>query len=236
MISIVIPAYNEEDRIALCLGAFENQDTAESFEVIMVNNASADRTVEIAKKCASKINLKIITEPKKGRGSARRRGFLEARGEIILSTDADCHVPNDWISRMASALRNSDAVAISGSFQVEGLSPVKAFIFRVVQSCAARMYRIYFRHWWLNGFNFGIYKKVYDEAGGFNPNLNAQEDIDLSMKVSKLGRIQYLPEIKIFFSGRRFDAGVFRGLTPYLTSFLGFYWKKNMDVHLDDPR
>ena len=236
MISVVIPEYNEEERIVRCLGSYEDQDVEEDFEVIVVDNASTDRTAEIARSYAQKINLRIITESKKGRGAARRRGFLEARGEIILSTDADCAAPKNWISVMAAALRNSQGAAISGGYAIEDLPRSEAMVFNIIQSSAARLYRIYFHHWWLYGFNFGIYKKIYDQSGGFNADLNAQEDIDLSMRVSALGRIKFIPKIKIFFSGRRFNGGVMRGLKPYQTTFVQLYRREEKDIHLDDPR
>ena len=137
---------------------------------------------------------------------------------------------------MATALRQSGAVAISGSFVVAESSYLKSFLFRTLQAFFIRLYRILFGHWWLNGFNFGIYKNAYDRSGGFDPELNAQEDIALSMQVAKLGRIHYAPEIKVFFSGRRLDRGVIRGGAVYLLTFLQFYFKKNKKVYMDDPR
>ena len=100
MISVVIPAYNEEENITKSLGAFLGQTTKLSYEIILVDNASTDKTVEIAAKYVGKLPLKIIKENKKGRGPARRAGFTKAKGDIIFSTDADAQVPPDWIEKL----------------------------------------------------------------------------------------------------------------------------------------
>lgn len=236
MISVVIPAYNEEKLIHRCLSAFINQDTKERFEVILVDNASTDKTYEIASHFLDRIPLRIINEKRKGRGSARFSGFSQARGEVILSTDADCVVPPDWISSLFKELEKGKNSAVTGSCYVNDLSPFKNWLFNVSQPAAMRIYRFLFGHYWLNGFNFGIYRDKYLMSGGFDPNLNAQEDIDLSFKVYKLGKIVYAPRVSLLFSGRRFSGGLLSGFKPYLMTFINFYWRKKNDIYLEDKR
>jgi len=95
MISIVIPAYNEEENIRCCLEGLVAQKTDQEFEVIVVDNVSTDKTSGVARTFVDKINLRVVEEHTKGRGAARCRGFSEATGETILSTDADCVVPSN---------------------------------------------------------------------------------------------------------------------------------------------
>lgn len=95
MISVVIPAFNEEAYIKQCLTSLVNQQTTEAYEVIVVDNNSTDSTIQIVQKFNQLLNLKIIHEKVKGRGSARKRAFYETSGKIILSTDADAIVPAD---------------------------------------------------------------------------------------------------------------------------------------------
>lgn len=73
MISVIIPAYNEEQNITRCLNALTVQKTNKKFEVILVDNNSTDGTVELANKFNNKLNLKIVTETKKGRSPARKK-------------------------------------------------------------------------------------------------------------------------------------------------------------------
>src|SRR4051812_29584464 len=121
MTSVVIPAYNEENNIGRCLESFIAQTFQEPFEIIVVNNASTDKTREVALRYSAQLHIRVIDELQKGRGAARARGFAEAMGEIILSTDSDCTVPKDWIEQTVLALRNSKSIAITGGFTVQDL-------------------------------------------------------------------------------------------------------------------
>src|SRR5690348_7890348 len=95
MISVVIPAYNEEDYIENCLKSLMRQEVMPD-EIIVVNNNSTDRTEEIVKKYP----VILITEKKKGTIAARNAGFDMAKGNIIVRTDADTVVPTNWIKKI----------------------------------------------------------------------------------------------------------------------------------------
>lgn len=236
MVSVVIPAFNEEKIITNCLNAMASQTTSRDFEVILVNNNSTDKTVEIAKTYAKRIDLKIIEETKKGRGPARKRGFEEAKGEIILSTDSDTVVPSDWLEKMVSQLEESKAVALSGTCKVTDCSPVMNMLFNFLQPQFMRVYRLFFGHFWLSGFNFAIYKDAYQKSGGFDVDLNAQEDVDLAKKVSIIGKIQFINDLPVIFSGRRFHGGLLKGLIPYFTTYAEYFFFKKKNVILTDVR
>jgi len=94
MISVVVPTYNEERNIEKCLKSLSEQTIPrESFEVIVVDGQSKDRTTEIAKKFAEK----VIQQVSKGVGGARNDGVRIAEGNIIATTDADCEANNQWL-------------------------------------------------------------------------------------------------------------------------------------------
>src|SRR3989344_4823515 len=114
-ISVVIPAYNEEKYISRCLDSLVAQKTHYEFEVIVVDNNSSDRTDIFAQKYKSRLDLKIIKELHQGRGAARASGFAEARGDLILGTEADTQLPSDWIETLCNSLySSSEIVAVSG--------------------------------------------------------------------------------------------------------------------------
>lgn len=236
MISVVIPAYNEEQLIKRCLDAFVNQKTTKNFEVILVNNNSTDKTVEIAKTYQNKLNLKIILEKFKGRGAARKRGFEEASCEIILSTDADTLIPLDWIERLSNYLEKSNAVAVSGTCKIVDCDRLTNIVFNFLQPFSMRLYKFIFGHYWLSGFSFAIYKNIYKKSGGFSSMLNVQEDIELSFRVSKIGKIKFIPDMPVIFSGRRFQKGLMKGLFPYISTFVSYFLYKRDDIVLSDVR
>ncbi len=237
MISIVIPAYNEEKLISKCLDTLVNQKTDKKFEVILADNNSTDKTVEIAEKFSSKLNLKIVHEKKQGRGAARYAGFKKASGDIILSADADAFFPPTWVEDLSNALIQSNAVAVTGSLKINDCGWFKNNLFNnLIVPLSVVGYRLVIRHYWLNGFNFGVYKDAYEKSGGFNPQLNSEEDVDLGFKVSKVGKIKYVPSISIISSGRRFQNNFIKGILAYPAIFFQYYVLKKEQVILSDIR
>ena len=106
-VSVVIPAYNEEECLGDCLRALRRQTfPAEQFEVIVVDNASSDATAAVARR----LGARVVTEPRKGVSRARQAGFEAARGQVIASTDADTRVPPDWLARIAAHFAQDPAL------------------------------------------------------------------------------------------------------------------------------
>jgi len=237
VISVVIPAFNEEKSIGKTLESLTCQKTTEKFEVILVDNNSTDNTIITAQNFESRINLIIVREKIKGRGAARAAGFKKARGEIILSTDADTIVPANWIDRMVTCLKSDKRYgAITGTCKFDDQPPLVNIFLNIFQPASMRLFKLVYGHYWLSGFNFGIYKKTYTKSGGFLQRLNAQEDIDLSFKVAKITKIKFVANLPVTASGRRFKNGIWRGTLSYISTFVGFFWQNNDQVVLDDKR
>ncbi len=221
MLSVVIPAYNEEDYIGKCLKSLAQQQTNEEFEVIVVDNASTDRTADISNNFKDKLNLRVIYEPKKGRGAARAAGCSAAQGDIIFWTDADATPPIDWLQELSQALHsNRNIIAVTTPLKITDCSFFGNFILNL-QIILMGAYRLIWGHFWLNGFSTAIWKSVYGEAGGFDTHADAQEDTELSRRVRRIGTIKLLPHPRMPVSGRRFQkTGILRGLWEYLSSFI----------------
>jgi dolichyl-phosphate beta-glucosyltransferase len=101
-LSIVIPARNEDIRLPRALGqafAFLESQTYSS-EVVVVENASRDHTLEVAQKFARNFpSVRVLHEDLPGKGRAVRRGVLEANGEYRFIADADFSMPVEQINR-----------------------------------------------------------------------------------------------------------------------------------------
>ncbi|HEV8404419.1 MAG TPA: glycosyltransferase [Nitrososphaera sp.] len=100
LLSVILPARNEEKYIARCLDSLLSQDY-DNFEIIAINDSSTDRTGEIIKKYAAKDSrVAFIEAPLKpegwaGKNWACHKGYLQAKGEVLLFTDADTeHAPS----------------------------------------------------------------------------------------------------------------------------------------------
>jgi len=128
MLSIVIPAYNEARRIGETLDSIGRYllKSDESFEVIVVDDGSADETVEIAEQHRSNIkNLQIlINEKNRGKGFSVRRGMLAATGEYRLFMDADSSVDISHLDAFMRALSGGSGIAI-GSIHMSNTSDVR---------------------------------------------------------------------------------------------------------------
>ena len=120
--SIIIPAYNEANRLPRTLGqifAFLETQSYTS-EIIVVENGSWDQTFEIAKEFAQRNpGLTVIHEEKRGKGNAVRRGMLEAHGELRFICDADLSMPIEDLSKFLPPVIDDFDIAI-GSREAPG--------------------------------------------------------------------------------------------------------------------
>jgi dolichyl-phosphate beta-glucosyltransferase len=120
-VSLVIPVYNEETRLPRALNSLLDFLGTQGFswEILIVDDGSIDRTAEIAKEVAEKTGqLHYLHTPHRGKGHAVRTGMLAAGGTFRFYSDADLSVPIDDLSRFLPALEQAD-VAI-GSREAAG--------------------------------------------------------------------------------------------------------------------
>ncbi len=144
---VIVPAYNEEGRIADTLAALAAQ-TDRDFRLLVVDNASSDRTAEVARHFAATapMPVEVLTEPEKGVGSAVDTGFRYAiaQGATLLArTDADCLPHAGWVAAARGAL-SSGAGMVCGRItaRTDEHGPLGRAFFRVLVGIAAAFGRI----------------------------------------------------------------------------------------------
>ena len=101
-LSIIFPAYNEENRLPRTLEQAFNFLQKQPYEgqVLVVENGSQDSTYEIARRFADEhAHFEVLHEPERGKGQAVRGGMLEARGEFRFMSDVDLSMPITEINR-----------------------------------------------------------------------------------------------------------------------------------------
>ena len=122
LLSLILPAYNEEKRLPECLEKASGfvASHSEPIEVILVENGSSDRTYEIgADFAASHSWFRVLKEEKPGKGNAVRRGMLEARGKYRMFADVDFSMPIEEVDHFIPPALSDYDVAI-GSREVKG--------------------------------------------------------------------------------------------------------------------
>ena len=122
-LSIIVPAYNEEKRLAQTLKEVDNYLRAQKYgyEIIVVNDGSKDKTAEVVRGLMAEIkNLRLIDNKKNyGKGYVVRQGMLEAKGEYRLFTDADNSTSINQIEKMWPEFEKGYNIVI-GSRDVKG--------------------------------------------------------------------------------------------------------------------
>jgi glycosyltransferase involved in cell wall biosynthesis len=116
-LSFVIPAYNEEDSIEVTLGTLDEvvKNDKFSYEIIVVNDGSKDKTLSKAIKYAGRNgHVKVVSyTSNQGKGHAVRMGFLQSNGEYVIFADGDMEIDLKLVSRYVEALQNADIVIAS---------------------------------------------------------------------------------------------------------------------------
>lgn len=220
-ISIVVPALNEEKLLPALIGSLEKQTyPRESFELIIVLDS---RTTDNTEKIATDFGAKIVRPGQFGVARARYEGFKAATGAIIASTDADSEPYPNWLEVIAATFANHpEASGITGPTVFKDGNRFNRFL-------AGKPYDYFQR---INimiglpsfpGFNFAVLKEAYQKTSGFNPTLKSSEDVDLSLKLSKVGKILFIPEMKVVTSSRRIETqGRWKFFGHHLRNYIKF--------------
>jgi dolichyl-phosphate beta-glucosyltransferase len=119
VLSVIIPAYNEEQRLSAGLGSILAYlaERFPDYELIIVNDGSSDRTAErVSEAIASEPRARLIAyTPNRGKGYAVRTGVLASRGDPVVFMDADLSTPLDEIADILGVLANAQADVVIGS-------------------------------------------------------------------------------------------------------------------------
>ena len=141
-LSFVIPAYNEEAYLGACLESIllQTRDCGIATEIIVVNNASTDRTREVG---LSFPGVQVIDEHRKGLTHARQAGFKASTGELVANVDADSRLPEGWVRRVLEEFNaKPDTVALSGPLVYYDLTPRQRVLVRGFYAMAWASYAL----------------------------------------------------------------------------------------------
>lgn len=224
-ISFVVPAFNEEALLPSCIAAIRAEIARAGIEaeLIVVDNASTDRTSEVARAAG----VTLVQEPTKGLVAARRAGFLASRGTLVANIDADTLIPAFWIDRVLAAFaKDPKLVTLSGPYDYYDVPMRLRLSARVFYGVAFCTYS--FNRWVLGvgsmvqGGNFVVLRAAMESIGGFSDDFEFYgEDTDVARRMSKVGNVTFTWELMAQSSGRRLQGdGLFMTGVRYSANYI----------------
>lgn len=207
-VSVVVPARNEAEYLSATLRSLRAQTTDRSYELVVVDGNSEDRTPEIARE----FGVRLVSGPGSAIGQGRHLGARAADGEWLAFVDADTLVVPDYIDAMLEYVREEGLSAASSRCRMRG---GRATLMQaVINHVFPRLERPI-----LPGFNFFVERGAYEDAGGFPDVPN--EDTAFSRQLARSEPTGYVPDVLVETSPRRISES---GLTGTLWHYARLDW------------
>lgn len=198
-VSIVIPAYNEEKNIGRCLDSIVSMNLAkDTYEVIIVDNGSTDKTYAIASSFNTKISITILVHTLVNIATLRNIGVAHSKGDIIAFVDADCTVSNSWIETALEHFKDDKVGAVGCSVNIPENG---SWVSRVWDLNVSKKRKPGFTRSLPTG-NLFVRKALFSKIKGFDESLSTNEDFDFCFRLQNEGfNILSDPNIKVIHWG-----------------------------------
>lgn len=205
LVSVIIPAYNEEQYIEETLKCLAGQ-TYPHVEIIVSDGKSTDRTVEIARRYADEVVVRRTNI-----AEARNLGARHARGDIMVFVDADTLVSRELIAHVVGSMTDPTSSCVFGPIRPIKRSTRSMFICKIGWDLIPQIF-VKCKRPQFSGVCVAIRRSAFEQVGGFNEGMKATEDIDMGLRLRKTGRVVFNKKAVSYTSMRRFEDGGF------------FYW------------
>jgi glycosyltransferase involved in cell wall biosynthesis len=204
-VSFIIPALNEEKRIATIIDSIKKLDQDYNYEIIVADDNSTDKTKEIAKRMGAVVITNNKDAPKTI-ANGRNTGASLASGEIFIFCDADTAIrdPNNFLAEVLSVFENSNIVGGAPRLCIlPDETNWKDKIFHYFYNIIVRLSLIT-RAPVCGGQCQIIRGSSFREVQGYNVNIVHGEDSDLFRRLRKTGKLHYFSKHIVFESARRY--------------------------------
>ncbi|MHC4753150.1 MAG: glycosyltransferase family 2 protein, partial [Planctomycetota bacterium] len=186
-VSVIIPVYNDLERLRTCLEALEEQSYPRYlYEVIVVNNNPSEN---IEPFITHFNNVHVICESHRGSYAARNKGIYNAKGAVLAFTDSDCIPLKDWIEKGVKNLLNQRNVGlVAGKIEITVGDPENPTAIELYEQITAFKQKMY-----IEKFRFGAtanlftFKNIIEKVGYFNDTLSSSGDFEWGTRVFAAG-------------------------------------------------
>ncbi len=195
-ISIIVPMYNEGEKIRRCIEALMQQSYPKAlYEVIVVSDGCTDNSEEIIKGIMSSspgTPLRLVRQKNQGAGAARNFGVQYAKGEILLFIDSDCKAAGNWIEEMLRPLLQCGVSGVQGAYRTEQTDLTPLFSQIEFEERYEKLSSTKYVDF-IGSFSAAYRRDIFERHGGFDTMLTMNEDVDFAFRVSSTGE-------KLFFN------------------------------------
>lgn len=241
LLSFVVPAFNEESYLADCIESIleQTRDLEAITEIIVVNNASTDRTRAVALRYR---RVKVVDEPRKGLTFARQAGFLASSGALIANVDADSRLTSGWVDCVLRTFERAPKLAaLSGPlvyYDLTGRQRSFVHVFYLIAWTTYAINRYILRVGsMVQGGNFVVSRAALERVGGFNLDISFYgEDTDIARRLNGVGDVLFTFDLKMFSSARRLKReGMLTMAARYSINYFWttFFKKPYTNRHID---
>lgn len=234
-VSIIIPAYNEQESIEKTIrSALDLDYPSDKLEIIVVDDGSKDKTYAFAQKLASS-RVHVFHKSNGGKASALNYGIARARGEIVVTMDADTFAKPAALRRMIARFHSPEIMAVTSSIAIyrpqsfwQRIQHIEYYLTVFLRRAFSLVNAIY-----ITAGAFSAYRKsFFDKHGGYDVG-NITEDLEIALRIQAHDyTIEYAPDAVLYTIGprtfkellyqrRRWYTGLMRNLWTYRSRLFG---------------
>jgi glycosyltransferase involved in cell wall biosynthesis len=209
ILSIIIPALNEEKYLPQLLKSIKEQDFKD-YEIIVAEAGSEDKTLEIAEKN----NCRVVKGGLPGEG--RNKGAEAAQGDLLLFLDADIVLPENFFNKVLEEFNQRELDIATFRLFSNQKSKIIDFLFSFFYNFPIILTERFLAH---AAMGILIRKELFKKINGFDEGVKFMEDSDLARRAKKIGKFGVIRSSMILISIRRFQTDGW--LSTYFKSLIG---------------
>ncbi len=220
-VSVIVCTLNEEKRIGKCIKSIQKQKFNGSYEIIIADGNSEDKTVEIAKS----LGAKTIIEKIRIIAAERNAGAKIADGKYLLFTDADAEVSENWIQENFNLFeKEKKIIGQYGNVFFSDVKESEKKLTKFTMPLFMGLTGLIVMHNPI-GSNIAVRKEFFEKIKGFDTTYITCEDLDLFRRLKKTGKIKWNPKSIVEVSARRVKAWGYLYFTLFhLKNAFNFYF------------